>query len=410
MGAAPRRAAVIGGGPAGLMAAQTLAEAGFSVDLFEAMPMVGRKFLLAGRGGLNLSNAEPFETFLARYRERSRILESSLRAFDLNALQEWAQALGISLFEGSSSRVFPQGMKASPLLRAWVSDLTARGVQFHLRHRWQGWESSGRLGFLTPTGLYRYQAEGMVLALGGASWPRLGSDGLWSPLLTRQNLEVRPFQPANCGFTRPWSPILRALAGTPVKAIRGWLQDMPEAGTSRGEMVISAAGVEGGLVYALSAPLRDRLQRDGSVTLCIDLAPDRPAEPLKEAWSRTSRRLSLSRRLQRVAGLSPVKTALLRECAPSLDPETLPRWIKALPITLTGTSGLGKAISSAGGVAFENLDKDLMSTVHPGVFLAGEMLDWEAPTGGYLLHACLATGRQAGRALSRWLGETHENA
>lgn len=403
MASEPIRAAVIGAGPSGLMAAQRLAEAGHPVDLFDAMPSVGRKFLLAGRGGLNLSHTEPLPLFLTRYREAAPWLEPALGAFDLDALKCWAKGLGIDLFEGTSGRMFPTDMKASPLLRRWLQHLVSSGVTVHTRHRWTGWNEAGELCFETPKGPLRRPASPLVLALGGASWPRLGSDGQWQRLLAAAGLDQRPLRPANCGFTRPWSlRFLEQHQGAPVKAVRGWVHDGTSDQSSRAEMVISKTGLEGGLLYALSAPLREMLEHSNEATLHLDLAPDRSLEAVQSAFHRNNPKASWSTRLRRAAGLSPVKIGLLRECCPAFTQEDLPALIKALPVRLSGTQPIERAISSAGGVLWSSLDDQLMSRRHPGVFLAGEMLDWEAPTGGYLLHACLATGHRAGTAAARW--------
>jgi uncharacterized flavoprotein (TIGR03862 family) len=406
----PRTAAVIGGGPAGLMAAEVLAGAGHPVDLFEAMPSVGRKLLFAGKSGLNLTHAEDRELFLRRYGARQPWIEPLLDDFSPEQLRAWVHALGVETFVGSSGRVFPREMKAAPLLRAWRARLGTSGVRFHMRHRWLGWDEAGALRFDTPAGERLERPAAAVLALGGASWPRLGSDGAWVKLLAARGIGIEALRPANCGFDVAWSAHFQErFAGAPVKAVaarapapgEGWLE-------RRGEFVISASGVEGSLVYALSAPLRDRLAAGETAQLYLDLLPDRPLERVSAALAAPRARRSLSEHLRRTLGLRGVKSALLRELAPPaelVDPKRLAQWIKALPVPLQAPRPLEEAISSAGGVTFEALDQQLMLRSLPGVFCAGEMLDWEAPTGGYLLSACFATGRTAGYGAARWLAE-----
>ncbi len=394
-------AAVIGGGPAGLMAAETLLAAGIGVDLYDAMPSVGRKFLLAGKGGLNLTHAEDEARFLTRYAARQPALEPMLKAFGAAALRDWAQRLGIETFIGSSQRVFPTAMKAAPLLRAWLHRLRSAGLRIHVRHRWLGWTADGALRFATTQGENTVQPAATVLALGGASWSRLGSDGAWVPLLEARGLAIAPLQPANCGFEIAWSTYLRErFAGQPLKAVAATVTT-PDGGTMRrnGECIVAAYGVEGSLIYALSAPLRDVIATQGSATLLLDLLPDHdPGRVLREvAHPRGSR--SLASHLQGRLGLQGVKLALLHEvlgAAGMNDATKLAATIKALPLTVTAPRPIDEAISSAGGVPFEELDEHLMLKKLPGVFCAGEMLDWEAPTGGYLLTACFATGRAAG--------------
>jgi len=403
-----RTAAVIGGGPAGLMAAEALAGGGVRVDLYDAMPSVGRKFLLAGKGGLNLTHAEPREPFLSRYGERRARIEPLLDAFGPGALREWARGLGVDTFVGSSGRVFPVGEKAAPLLRAWLHRLREAGVRFHVRHRWRGWDAEGALRFETPQGERAVRADATVLALGGGSWPQLGSDGAWLPLLAQRGVEVAPLRPANCGFDVGWSEHFRTrFAGHPVKSVVASFTDTAGAVERRqGEFVVTANGVEGSLVYALSARLRDEIAASGVAVLQLDLAPGRELPRLVDELSRPRGSRSLSSHLQSRTGLKGVKAGLLREvlaAADFADPARLAAAIKDLPLRLVAPRPLAEAISSAGGVAFEALDDRLMVRAHPGVFCAGEMLDWEAPTGGYLLTACFASGRVAGKGALAWL-------
>ena len=407
--------AIVGGGPAGLMAAETLARGGVAVEVFDAMPSVGRKFLLAGRGGLNITHSEPPERFLTRYGSRQGQIAPLLDAFSPEALRAWVEALGIATFTGSSGRVFPEGMKAAPLLRAWLQRLREAGVRVHVRHRWTGWDADGALRFATPEGERHVRADAVVLALGGASWARLGSDGAWVPLLAARGADVAPLRPANCGFVaaspraadgRGWSEHFRSRhAGEPLKGVA-----MGVAGHAApprpGEALITADGIEGSLIYALSAALRDRIEADGRAVLHIDLAPGRSAERVLAEVSHPRGSRSLASHLQSRVGLAGVKMALLRECADAdtlADPARLAAAVKALPVPLAAPRPLDEAISTAGGVRFEDLDDGLMLRAVPGVFCAGEMLDWEAPTGGYLLTACFASGRAAGAGVLGWL-------
>lgn len=402
------RVAVIGGGPAGLMAAELLSQAGQSVDLYDAMPSLGRKFLMAGKGGLNLTHAEPFEAFLGRYAERAAVLAPMLRDFGPAQLREWAAALGVETFVGSSGRVFPKEMKAAPLLRRWLHRLREAGVRVHVRHRWLGWAGPERLRFATPQGERELRADALVLALGGGSWPQLGSDAAWVPLLRTRGVPVAALQPANCGFDVGWSAHFRDHhAGSPVKPVIAAFTD-PDGRPHRqqGELVITETGIEGGLVYALSAALREGIARAGSVRLELDLLPGRTQGQILAELSRPRGRRSLAEHLRRRLRLQGVKAALLRELADPqtrADPQRLAAAIKALPLRLLAPRPLNEAISSAGGVCFEALDANLMLRHMPGVFCAGEMLDWEAPTGGYLLTACFASGRVAGLGALAWL-------
>jgi uncharacterized flavoprotein (TIGR03862 family) len=409
--------AVIGAGPAGLMAAQMLVDAGVPVHLFDAMPSVGRKFLLAGKGGLNLTHSEGADTFAGRYGARREAIERVLKDFDATALREWARSLGIETFVGTSGRVFPQDMKAAPLLRAWLHRLRhpaqGAGVQFHMRHRWLGWGEGNSLLFETPQGPRALPAAAVVLALGGGSWARLGSNGAWVPLLAEKGVAVAPLLPSNCGFDVKggWSEHFQTrFAGQPFKSVAITIAKHPgEAWRRKGEFVATALGVEGSLVYAASAQLRDEIFRTGSASFALDLLPDMPAEKVLSEVSHPRGSRSLSSHLKSRLHLDGIKAAALHELLDQSalqDPVRLAAAIKALPITLQAARPLDEAISSAGGVLFEVLTPGLMLEQLPGVFCAGEMLDWEAPTGGYLLHACFATGRAAGRGVLQWLGQS----
>ncbi len=389
-----RRAIVIGAGPAGLAAAEAMAGAGLAVTVLDAMPSAGRKFMMAGRGGLNLTHSEPLDAFLERYGASRERLEPALRAFPPDAMVAWSGALGQETFTGSSGRVFPRAMKASPLLRAWMRALADRGVDLKTRWRWTGWEGEA-LCFETPSGRETLHADAVVLALGGASWPRLGSDGGWAGMLAARGVAIAPFQPSNSGFETFWSEIFRrAHAGQPLKSARFSVGDR----SARGEAIVTHGGLEGGAIYALSAPLRDAIAAEGSASLTIDLAPDLSAEDLARRL-KAKPGVSMSNRLRK-AGLSPVAAGLLRERddGPTLpnDADDLAAIIKACGIRMTGVASMDRAISTAGGVSWESINADYSLTTDPNVFVCGEMLDWEAPTGGYLLQACMATGRAAG--------------
>jgi hypothetical protein len=386
------------------MAAEVLAAGGVRVDLYDAMPSLGRKFLLAGVGGMNITHSEPFEAFVSRYGARTAAIKPLLDAFPPAALREWIHGLGVETFVGSSGRVFPSDMKAAPLLRAWLHRLREAGVRFHVRHRWLGWDAAGALRFATPLGELALPADAVVLALGGGSWAKLGSDGAWVPLLAQRGIDVAPLLPSNCGFdvAGGWSEHLQSrFAGQPLKTVA--LRFTDAAGRvhqRRGELMLSASGIEGSLVYALSAPLRDTIAAQGAVTVQLDLAPDKTLERIVGEVAHPRGARSLSSHLQSRSGIKGAKMALLREILPAEqlnDPVTLANAIKSLPITLAAARPLDEAISSAGGVRFEALDAKLMLRDLPGVFCAGEMLDWEAPTGGYLLTACFASGRAAGQ-------------
>ena len=406
--------AIIGGGPAGLMAAEAAGAAGARVDLYDAMASVGRKFLLAGKGGLNLTHAEPSEAFLARYGARRAQIAPLLASFGPEALRAWAEGLGIETFVGTSGRVFPSDLKAAPLLRVWLRRLRRAGVAFHMRHRWRGWDEQGALRFTTPQGPRTVQADAVILALGGGSWPKLGSDGAWVPLLAGRGVPIATLRPANCGFDvgavgrSGWTDHFRAkFAGQPVKSVAVTVTNAD--GVERrqqGEFVITETGVEGGVIYAVSASLRDEIQAKGVASLSLDLAPDRDSPRLIRDLSQPRGPRTVAKQLQSRAGVAGVKAGLLREVLPKqdfADPIRLTAAIKALPLRLIAARPLAEAISTAGGVAFEALDERLMVRAVPGLFCAGEMLDWEAPTGGYLLTACFAGGRVAGAGAAAWL-------
>lgn len=395
--------AVIGGGPAGLMAAEVLAGGGVHVDVYDAMPSVGRKFLMAGKGGMNITHSEPLGRFVTRYGARREFIAPMLAAFGPQALREWIHGLGIATFVGSSGRVFPTDMKAAPLLRAWLHRLRTAGVHLHVRHRWLGWDGTGALRFATPAGERRVQADAVLLALGGGSWARLGSDGAWVPLLQQRNVDVVPLQPSNCGFDVGWSDYFRThYAGQPVKPVV-----ISFAGERRqGELVVTEHGIEGGVVYALSASLRETIAAEGRAVLWLDLVPGRDASRLAADLARPRGRDTVAKHLRRHAGIDGVKAGLVREFLSAevlADPARLAAALKALPVPLLAPRPLDEAISSAGGVRFEALNAHLMLRSIPGVFCAGEMLDWEAPTGGYLLTACFASGRAAGQGVLDWL-------
>ena len=401
------RIAIIGAGPAGLMAAETIAQGGARVTVYDAMPSVGRKFLMAGRGGLNLTHSEPLPAFLSRYREARPMLVPAIEAFPPDRLRAWCEALGQPTFVGSSGRVFPKVLKASPLLRAWLRRLDAMGVRFSLRHRWTGWDEKARLLFQMSEGQIAVEARATVLALGGASWPRLGSDGGWVETLGAKGVKVSSLEPANCGFTVAWSDVFRdRFEGEPLKSIA-----LSFGGrTIRGEAVITKSGIEGGAVYALAADLREAILGSGRATLHIALRPDLQAAALFARLSAPRGKQTLSNWLRKTAQLSPVALGLLQETArvsgislSSSSAEALAGQINDVPIELTGVAPIARAISSAGGINFDELGADFMIRRLPGVFAAGEMLDWEAPTGGYLLQACSATGVAAGRGVLKWI-------
>jgi uncharacterized flavoprotein (TIGR03862 family) len=390
------------------MAAEVLSIAGVKVNVYDAMPSPGRKFLLAGIGGLNITHSEPYDTFCTRYGERQPQLQALLDQFPPSALRSWVHGLGIDTFIGSSGRVFPTQMKAAPLLRAWLHRLRSAGVRLCVRHRWLGWGADGALRLANPDGEISIKPHATVLALGGASWPQLGSDGAWVPWLQARGIDIAPLQSANCGFEVAWSAHLRdKFAGSQLKSVALTFTDAQGRTEQRqGEMVIGAHGVEGSLIYAFSQRLREYLNVQGSATFTLDLAPGRNAERVLSDVSHPRGSRSVSSHLQSRVGIAGVKVALLHEVLSKeqfADTSTLAATIKALPITVRATRPIAEAISTAGGVTFNSLDQNLMLTALPGVFVAGEMIDWEAPTGGYLLNACFATGLCAGQGVRDWL-------
>ena len=404
-----RSVAVVGGGPAGLMAAEILIQGGVQVDLYDSMPSVGRKFLVAGKGGLNLTHAESREQFLSHYGTRRPQLEPLLEKFGPEELRKWVHELGIDTFVGTSGRVFPVGMKTIPILHAWLARLRKAGVTFHMRHKWCGWSTNGSLLFETPDGVASIRPSAVVFALGGGSWARLGSDGAWVPLLIERWVAVAALKPSNCGFDVAWSNHFRTrFEGFPLKSvILSFSDSKGNTFRKQGEFIITKNGVEGSLIYALSSQLRDEIDANGSaVTINLDLAPGWSQKRLLERLSQPRGSRTLSGHLEKAVNIKGVKAGLLREFVPKqyfADPEYLAIAIKALPIPLIAPRPLDEAISSAGGVLFNGLDERLMIRSMPGVFCAGEMLDWEAPTGGYLLTACFASGRAAGLGTLAWL-------
>jgi uncharacterized flavoprotein (TIGR03862 family) len=398
--------AVIGAGPAGLMVAEVLARGGARVTVYDGMPSAGRKFLMAGRGGLNLTHSEPLPEFLKRYGAAEARLAPVIDAFTPTALRDWSAALGQSTFIGSSGRVFPEAFKASPLLRAWLRRLDDSGVRFAFRHRWTGWDGDGRLMFQSPDGPRVVMAQATVLALGGASWPRLGSDGAWVDVLAAKDVRIAPLRPANMGFTVAWSEIFKdRFEGQPLKGVA------LSFGTNsvRGEAMITRAGIEGGGIYALSSVLREAVIADGKATLKVALRPDLDATELTTKLTASRGKQSFSNFLRKAIHLSPVAIGLLQEVAvadgvqlASLSPDRLAVLINAVPVTLNGSAPIARAISTAGGIAFDEIDDAFMLKRLPGTFVAGEMLDWEAPTGGYLLQASFATGAAAGEGVLKW--------
>jgi len=403
------RLAIVGGGPAGLMAAEVARAAGVEVDLFEAKGSVGRKFLIAGKGGLNLTHGEPRPAFDERYGARSREVGAWLDDFDADALREWARGFGIDTYVGTSGRVFPTDRKAAPLLRGWVRRLREDGVRFHVQHRWLGWNDDGTLRLETPDGEIAVRADATVFALGGGSWPELGSDGAWVPVLQSRDVDVAPLVPSSCGFDIGWSEHFASRhAGAPLKpVIAHWHDASGQSHELQGECVVTQTGIEGSLIYALSATLRDAIAAHGEVTLELDLAPGRELHRLRADLDKPRGSRSLTEHLRRQTGIEGVKAALLYEVLGKdamQDTQQLSRTIKRLPLKLVRARPIAEAISSAGGVRLEALDaQTLMLRAMPGVFCAGEMLDWEAPTGGYLLTACYASGLRAGRGAVEWL-------
>jgi uncharacterized flavoprotein (TIGR03862 family) len=396
--------AIIGGGPAGLMAAEVISAHGVKVDVYDAMPSVGRKLLMAGKSGLNITHSDPFDVFASRYGKRRENIEPMLKAFGADELREWVHSLGIQTFIGTSGRVFPMGMKASPLLRTWLNRLAASNVTVHLRHKWTGFLPDSSLRFVTPDGEVTIKPDAVVLALGGGSWSRLGSDGAWVDWLKQTGAQVESLRPANCGFDVAWSEHFREkYEGHPIKSV---ILSFGEF-RGQGEFIVTKEGVEGGLIYTVSAMIRDEIEAKGKAVTFLDLKPDRTLEWLTEKLSKPRGKRSLASFLEKTLGIHHVKAGLLREFVSKEDftnPERLAAFIKTLPIPLVAPRPLDEAISTAGGVTFESLDESLMLKNLPGVFCAGEMLDWEAPTGGYLLTACFSSGYIAGHGVLDWLG------
>ncbi len=395
--------AIIGGGPAGLMAAEVLSQQHIKVDVYDSMSSLGRKFLMAGKSGLNLTHSEPFEKFVSRYGNRRKEIEKWLMDFTPDDLREWAHRLGVETFVGTSGRVFPKEMKASPLLRAWLKRLDEAGVNFYLRHKWVGWNADKSLKFETPDGIKSIRADAVILALGGGSWARLGSDGAWVNWLKQAGVKVEALKPSNCGFDVAWSPHFRGkFNGHPIKSVVLSFASFRQ----QGEFIVTKEGVEGSLIYAASALIRDAIEVKGEAVISLDMAPDRSHEWLFEKLSKPRGSRSMSSHLEKTVGLKGVKAGLLYEFVSKedlLSAEKLTSSIKQLRIPLIAPRPLDEAISSAGGVTFESLNENLMIRELPGIFCAGEMLDWEAPTGGYLLTACFASGRVAGEGVLKWL-------
>lgn len=395
--------AIVGGGPAGLMAAEVISAHNVKVDLYDSMPSVGRKFLMAGKGGLNITHSEPFEQFVSRYGKRRANIEPMLKVFGPEELRQWVHGFGIETFVGTSGRVFPVGMKASPLLRAWLKRLSDSGVTFHLRHRWTGWRTDRSLRFEAPQGEKIVNTDAIILALGGGSWSRLGSNGAWVPRLREVWAEVEPLRPSNCGFDVAWSPHFRQrFEGHPLKSVTLSFGSFHQ----QGEFIITKTGVEGSLIYAASSMLRDEIEVKGKAIITLDLAPNRSEEWLQEKLSKPRGSRSIAAHLEKTINLKGVKAGLLHEFVSKQDftsPAQLAYFIKHLSVPLIAPRPLEEAISSAGGVTFESLDGNLMLRSMPGVFCAGEMLDWEAPTGGYLITACMSSGYAAGQGVLKWL-------
>jgi len=398
--------AIIGGGPAGLMAAEVISAQGHSVqvDVYDSMPSMGRKLLMAGKSGLNITHSDPFDVFVAKYGKQREYIKPMLKTFGSNELRQWVHGFGIETFVGTSGRVFPMGMKASPLLRAWLKRLDKAGVKVHLRHKWLGWNGDQSLKFSTPDGEKNIKADAVVLALGGGSWSRLGSDGAWASWLEQVGAKVEALKPSNCGFDVGWSPHFREkYNGHPIKSVILSFGDFRQ----QGEFIVTKEGVEGGLIYTASAMIRNEIYANGKAVISLDLKPDRTVEWLVDKLSRPRGSRSLASYLEKTLGIHGVKSGLLREFVSKEDftnAERLASFIKELPLPLIAPRPLDEAISTAGGVTFESLDENLMLRSLPGVFCAGEMLDWEAPTGGYLLTACFASGYVAGHEVLRWLG------
>jgi hypothetical protein len=403
-----RTVAVIGGGPAGLMAAEVISQHGVHVDVYDAMPSVGRKFLMAGKGGMNISHSEALQSFLDRYGSRREQIKLMLETFSPDAMRDWIHGLGIDTFVGSSGHVFPTDMKAAPLLRAWLHRLREQGVSFHMRHRWHGWNAADELMFNMPEGERTVRVDALVLALGGGSWTQLGSNGAWVPLLEQRGVTIAPLRPANCGFDTGWSGHFSSrFSGHPLKGVIVTFTDINGLVHSRqGDCMLTATGIEGGVIYALSARLRDEIDSNGSATIYLDLTPAKNLARIQAEVAHPRGSRSLSSHLQSRVGLNAVQIGLLRECVSTeefSDSKKLGQAIKTLPVKLQAARPIEEAISTAGGVDFLSLNSQLMLKSQPGVFCAGEMLDWEAPTGGYLLTACFASGRKAAGGVLDWL-------
>jgi uncharacterized flavoprotein (TIGR03862 family) len=398
-----KRLAIVGGGPAGLMAAEVVRAAGVAVDVYEGKGSVGRKFLIAGKGGLNLTHSEDYASFVTRYGSRQSEVSQWLSKFNADAVRAWAKELGVDTFIGTSGRVFPSDLKAAPLLRGWVKRLREQGVRFHVHHYCNGIDANRTLHFQTATGEQVVHADAVVLAMGGGSWPELGSDGKWVNWLQACGADIAPLQSSNCGFDVGWTEVFsQRFAGHPIKSVK--IKNSTRE--LQGEFVVTATGVEGSAIYALSAGLRDDITRDGSVTIHLDLLPDAPLAHVQDKLSQPRKGRSLTEHLRRSLGIDGVKMGLIYECVPKEkqnDPMQVAAFIKALPIKLKRPRPMAEAISTAGGVRFEALDEHLMIKSLPGIFCAGEMIDWEAPTGGYLLTACFASGRVAGNGVAQWL-------
>ncbi len=399
----PFTVAIVGAGPSGLFAAEHLARTGVNVHVFEQKPTPARKFLMAGRGGLNITHSEDFDLFQARYGAAESFLSPALNRFSPDGMRAWCHGLEQETFIGSSGRVFPTAMKASPLLRAWLSRLESLGVHFHYRHTWRGWDAQNNLVFDTETGNIAFKSDATLLALGGASWPSLGSDGAWAKILKKYNVDIASFEPANCGFHVTWSPhMIQKFAGKPLKSIA--LSHNTK--TVKGEIIITEKGVEGGAIYALSSSIRNDINENGKTAFSIDLKPSLSIKTIEEKLTlKPKGKQSFSTWLQKSIHLSPLSIALLYEIAPDISKQpiqTLAALIKALPIHTSAPFSLDRAISSAGGLPLKEIDESYMISKLPGVFVAGEMLDWEAPTGGYLLQACFATGKAAATGILNW--------
>ncbi len=406
-----KKVVVAGGGPAGLMAAEVMSQGGLRVDVYDAMSSVGHKFLRAGTGGLNITHSEPFDKFLSRYGPRRAEIEPLLRQFGPQDLRNWVHVLGFETFVGTSGRVFPVGMKASPLLRAWLKRLQDGGVTFHLRHKWLGWNEDASLRFGTPESEISVTPDAAILALGGGSWRRLGSDGAWVNLLRQAGVRVEALKPSNCGFDIRWSDHFRErYNGHPVKPV---ILTFKDSFRQQGEFIVTETGVEGSLIYAASALLRDEIEANGTAIIQLDLAPNFSEGQVMERLARPRGSKTMSSHLERTLAIRGVKSGLLREFAAREDfekNEILAKAIKGLTVPLISPRPLDEAISTAGGVSFKELDEQLMIRKIPGVFCAGEMLDWEAPTGGYLLTACFSSGRAAGLGVLKWIGNRHESS